>query len=73
MCAWSARARSGLGISVPLAWRELDSLRSADQWTIRTVQDRLDQGNQPWSGYKAATQSLSGAMKTLNYSKTDTV
>ena len=66
-CAWSARARPGLGISVPVAWSELGSLRGADHWTVRSVHQRLDQGNQPWSGYKAAAQSLSPAMKILNY------
>ena len=72
VCAWSARARPGLGISVPVDWRELDTLRGSDHWNVRTVHQRLDQGNQPWSGYKAAAQSLSPAMKTLNYPKTKT-
>ena len=67
VCAWSARARPGLGISVPVDWRELASLRGADHWNVRTVHQRLDQGNAPWSGYKAAAQSLSAAMKTLNF------
>ena len=70
VCAWSARARPGLGISVPVDWSELDSLRGGDHWTVRTTDTRLDQGNAPWSGYKAAAQSLSAAMKTLNYSPT---
>lgn len=72
-CAWSARARPGLGISVPVAWSELGNLRGADHWGVRSVHQRLDQGNQPWSGYKAAAQSLSAAMKTLNYPKTNTI
>ena len=67
VCAWSARARPGLGISVPVAWSELDGLRGADHWTVRTVHQRLDQGNLPWSGYKAVAQTLSQAMKVLNY------
>ena len=70
VCAWSARARPGVGISVPVDWGELDSLRGADQWNVRTVHQRLDQGNAPWSGYEAAAQSLTAAMKTLNYPKT---
>ena len=67
VCAWSARARPGLGISVPVDWSELGSLRGGDHWTVRTAQARLDQGNAPWSGYKAAAQNLNAAMKTLNY------
>ena len=70
VCAWSARARPGLGISVPVDWSELASLRGADHWCVRTVHQRLDQGNAPWSAYKAASQSLSAAMKALNYPNT---
>ena len=70
VCAWSARARPGMGISVPVDWGELDGLRGADHWNVRTVHQRLDQGNAPWSGYEAAAQSLTAAMKTLNYPKT---
>ena len=73
VCAWSARARPGLGISVPVEWRELGSLQGADHWTVRTVHQRLDQGNQPWGGYKAAAQGLSSAMKSLDYSWTKTI
>ena len=72
VCAWSARARPGLGISVPVSWSELHSLRSADQWSVRTVHKRLDHGNAPWSTYKTAAQGLSAAMKALNYPKTPT-
>ena len=71
VCAWSARARPGLGISVPVDWSELGALQGAGHWSVRTVHQRLDQGNQPWSGYKAAAQSLGHAMKTLNYPKTN--
>ncbi len=67
VCAWSARARPGLGVSVPLAWRELASLRSASQWTIRNVHERLDAGNTPWSGYAKASRSLNSAMKLLGW------
>ena len=73
VCAWSARARPGLGISVPVGWSELASLRGADQWSVRTIHQRLDQGNAPWSGYKAAAQSLGTAMKTLNYPRTNAI
>ncbi len=67
VAAWSARARPGLGISVPVRWDELKSLRGGDHWTIRSVQDRLDDGNRPWDGYAKAAKSLNAAMKTLGW------
>ena len=67
VCAWSARARPGLGVSVPVRWDELDGLRSADQWTIGNVQSRLDVGNAPWAGYARAAKGLGAAMKMLGW------
>jgi bifunctional non-homologous end joining protein LigD len=66
-CAWSARARPGLGISVPVAWDELDLLKGGDHWTIRTAQMRLDKGNEPWSTYETAAKKLQPAMKMMDY------
>jgi bifunctional non-homologous end joining protein LigD len=65
--AWSARARPGLGISVPVGWEELAGLHSGAHWTIRTAHTRLDRGNAPWSGYAGAAKGLSSAMKLLSY------
>ncbi len=67
VCAWSARARPGLGISVPVDWAELKSLRGADQWNVRTAHARLDKGNEPWAGYTKAARSLTSAMKMLDF------
>ena len=67
VCAWSARARPGLGISVPVAWAELPSLRGGDHWSVRTVHERLDTGNDPWNGYAKAARSLKSAMSDLGY------
>ncbi len=67
VCAWSARARPGLGISVPVAWSELASLRGGDHWTVGTVHQRLDTGNDPWNDYAKAPRSLTAAMATLGY------
>jgi len=66
-CAWSARTRPGLGISVPVAWEELAGLKAGDQWNIKNVQARLDQGNAPWDGYATAGKTLTGAMKQLGF------
>lgn len=68
VCAWSARARPGLGISVPVAWSELPSLRGGDHWSVKTVHDRLEIGNEPWIGYARAARGLASAMTTLGYS-----
>ncbi|SFD93784.1 DNA ligase D [Paracidovorax konjaci] len=67
VCAWSARARPGLGISVPLAWSELETLSGSAQWTVRSVGDRLREGNAPWDGYAGAAVSITQAMRLLEY------
>ena len=67
VCAWSARARPGLGISVPVAWHELPALRGGDHWTVKTVHERLDKGNEPWNNYAKAARGLTAAMSALGY------
>lgn len=66
-CAWSARARPGLGVSVPVTWDELDELTSGAHWTVRSVADRLDAGNTPWQAYEDSRQGLAAAMKKLGF------
>ena len=65
--AWSARARPGAGVSVPLRWEELHSLKSADQWTVRNIHARLDEGNAPWADYDKVANSLTQAMRIMQY------
>jgi bifunctional non-homologous end joining protein LigD len=67
VCAWSARARPGLGVSVPVRWSELDSLTGGAHWTVLSVASRLPQGNEPWADYDVSRQGLSSAMKTLGF------
>ena len=67
VCAWAARVRPGLGISVPVAWDELTSLTSGDQWNVTNVHTRLDRGNAPWAGYAKAAKTLTAAMKQLGF------
>ncbi len=69
VCAWSARARPGLGISVPVDWSELPSLRGGDHWTIDNVHQRLDVGNAPWAGYAKAARGLGHVMVALGLAK----
>ncbi len=64
--AWTARARPGMGISVPVAWDELNKITHGAHWTLKTVGRRLRTGNGPWQGYDTAAVSLSPAIKTLS-------
>ena len=71
VCAWSARARPGLGISVPVEWSELKTLKGGDHWTVRSAHERLNKGNDPWKDYAKAARSLRAAMAALGYSSKD--
>ncbi|WP_241132547.1 DNA ligase D [Achromobacter insuavis] len=65
VAAWSARARPGMGVSVPLAWEELDAVRASNQWTIANIHERLDVGDTPWDDY--APQAIAGAMRAMDF------
>src|SRR5690606_11646822 len=41
VAAFSARARPGLGVSMPVAWEDLMSLRGSAQWTVATAREHL--------------------------------
>ena len=69
VCAWSARARPGLGISMPVAWSELPHLRGGDHWTVKSAHERIATGNSPWDGYARSARSLTAAMAALGYSQ----
>ena len=65
-CAFSARARPGLGVSVPLKWSELKGLKGASPWNIFSVHARLAKLREdPWKDYASTRQTLAGAMKRL--------
>jgi len=67
VCAWSLRARPGMGVSVPVAWDELDSLTGGAHWTAQTLGTRLAVGNQPWDAYEGSRNGLAAAMKQLGF------
>jgi bifunctional non-homologous end joining protein LigD len=66
-CAWSVRARPGLGISVPVAWTELGALTGGDHWNLANIGQRLAVGNSPWDDYAGARRSLGAPMKKLGF------
>jgi bifunctional non-homologous end joining protein LigD len=64
VAAFSARARPGLGVSVPLSWEEVATTTSGDQWTIENVHERLeDLKRDPWADYAKTRQRITAAMK----------
>jgi bifunctional non-homologous end joining protein LigD len=59
VAAFSTRARPGAPVSVPIAWDELGSLRSADQFTIQNISRRLGRlAADPWAEYASLRQTL---------------
>jgi bifunctional non-homologous end joining protein LigD len=73
IAAFSARARAGLGVSVPLAWNEVEHTTRGDQWTIGNLHERLDAlKSDPWAGYSKCRQRITAAMrKRLDRSRKD--
>ena len=68
--AFSARARPGLGVSMPVAWEDLGSLKSGSQWNVRSAREHLSfQKEDPWAGYWKTRQPLAQAMKRLGYER----
>ena len=64
--AFSARSRPGLGVSMPLAWGEIDGLASASQWNITNALSHLQkQRTDPWETYKRTRQTTKRAAQML--------
>ena len=65
VCAFSARARPGALVSMPVAWSDLAG--GPDRWTVLTAPRRLKRTKVgPWEGYWTTKQRLSATvMKAL--------
>ena len=64
--AYSARARPGLGVSMPVDWDELGALKGSDQWTIATAREHISfQKADPWADFLKARQTLTKAWRAL--------
>jgi len=66
--AFSARARPGMGVSMPVAWDDLMGLTSGSQWTVATAREHLSfERADPWAAFWLSRQNLTRSMKTLGY------
>jgi bifunctional non-homologous end joining protein LigD len=67
VAAYSARARPGLGVSMPIPWEMLDALKSGAHWTIANAREHLSfHPDDPWAAYWKCRQSLTRAIKLLD-------
>ncbi len=66
--AFSARARPGLGVSMPVAWEQLSTLKSGAQWTVANAREYLSfEHVDPWAEYWSSKQTLAAGMKALGF------
>ncbi len=66
VCAFSARSRPGMGVSMPVGWDQLNELKGGAQWTIATAREYLSfQQEDPWRNIWKKRQSIEPAIKTL--------
>jgi bifunctional non-homologous end joining protein LigD len=65
VAAYSPRARPGAGVSVPLAWEELDPKEDVRaRFNLLNVRERLARLKaDPWADYWKTRQRITGAMK----------
>lgn len=66
VAAFSARARPGLGVSMPIGWEQLAELKGSAQWTIATAREHLSfEKVDPWADLWQCKQTLTAARKLL--------
>lgn len=66
VAAFSARARPGMGVSMPVSWEQLPTLSGAAHWTVATARDYLSlRKSDPWSDYWNTRQTITQGLKLL--------
>ncbi|MGY2190278.1 putative DNA ligase-like protein [compost metagenome] len=64
ICAYSARTREGLPVSVPIYREEVAELKGGNQWNIHNVHERLAEvGDGPWEDLKKTRQTITAEMR----------
>ena len=66
--AFSARARPGLAVSMPIAWEELPDLDGPAHWTVANAGAHLRRRRRdPWAAYWKSPQRLDAAIQRLGW------
>ena len=64
ICAYAARTREGVPVSVPLFREEVAQIKGGNQWNISNVHERLNEvGDAPWADMKKTRQSITAEMR----------
>ncbi|WP_095187533.1 DNA ligase D [Pseudomonas sp. Irchel 3E19] len=64
ICAYAARTREGLPVSVPLFREEVAEIKGGNQWNVHNVHERLAAvGDEPWADMKKTRQSITAEMR----------
>ncbi len=68
-CAFSVRARPGLGVSLPISWQQLEELKASNEFNIVTAHGLVaKQKKDPWADYEKSRHSLGDAIRALGAS-----
>ncbi|WP_150305285.1 DNA ligase D [Pseudomonas saliphila] len=64
ICAYAARTREGMPVSVPIYRDELSELKGANLWTIHNLHERLGELDaDPWADYAKTKQTITADMR----------
>ncbi|MBV4552058.1 DNA ligase D [Pseudomonas sp. SWRI102] len=64
ICAYAARTREGLPVSVPIYREEMAELKGANLWNVHNVHERLAEvGHEPWADLKKTRQGITAEMR----------
>lgn len=64
ICAYAARTREGLPVSVPIFREEVETLKGGNLWSIHNVHERLAEvGDEPWADMKKTRQTVTAEMR----------
>jgi bifunctional non-homologous end joining protein LigD len=64
ICAYAARTREGLPVSMPIFREEVEELKGGNQWNIHNAHERLvEVGDEPWADMKKTRQTITAEMR----------